>query len=77
MGWGDNGRAVRRAWLSWTGADRGVAVVVCVAQLPGAWLLWWIIADSGKDDYGVGYSSLGLLFLLVAAPSVLLVLGLV
>lgn len=77
MGWGDNGRAVRRAWLSWTGADRGVAVVVCVAQLPGAWLLWWIIADSGKDDYGVGYSSLGLLFLLVAAPSVSLVLGLV
>ncbi|WP_232107704.1 MULTISPECIES: hypothetical protein [Streptomyces] len=77
MGWGDNGRAVRCAWLSWTDADRTVAVAVCAAQLPAAWLLWWWITDAQVDNYRVGYEPLGGFLALVLAPLVLPVLGMV
>ncbi|MBG0854475.1 hypothetical protein I2W78_22190 [Streptomyces spinoverrucosus] len=49
---------------------------MCAAQLPGAWLLWWL-TDIGQDSYGGGFSPLGLGCMFLVAPLVLPLLGLV
>ncbi|MDO0933995.1 hypothetical protein QQY66_20745 [Streptomyces sp. DG2A-72] len=80
MGWGKIRRGFRRARLSWTNDDRTVAVGVCAAQLPAAWLLS-LFSGSVEDDYGVGIGGpalgLGLACALLFAPLVLPILGLV
>ncbi|MEV1079342.1 hypothetical protein AB0I98_13980 [Streptomyces sp. NPDC050211] len=78
MGWGKIRRGLRRARLNWTNDDRTVAVGVCAAQLPAAWLLS-LFNGSAEDDYGVGTGgpALGLACVLLFAPLVLPVLGLV
>ncbi|MFI9614513.1 hypothetical protein ACIHCM_23080 [Streptomyces sp. NPDC052023] len=77
MGWGETGRAVRRAWPSFSDADRRVAVAACAAQVPAAWLLWWLIVSAGQDGYVTPYDPLGMLCGLLVAPLVLPVLGMV
>ncbi|WP_328440097.1 hypothetical protein OHA71_29065 [Streptomyces sp. NBC_00444] len=77
MGWGKIRRGLRRARLSWTNDDRTVAVGVCAAQLPAAWLLS-LFGGTAEDDYGVGTGglALGLMCALLFAPLVLPILGL-
>ncbi|MFF4689475.1 hypothetical protein [Streptomyces sp. NPDC001307] len=56
--------------------DLAAAVPVHAAQLPTAWLLWWIWLSS-QDQYGTGYiGALGIACLLVFAPLLLPFLGL-
>ncbi|MEV6115075.1 hypothetical protein AB0L59_21790 [Streptomyces sp. NPDC052109] len=56
--------------------DLAAAIPVNAAQLPAAGLLWWVWA-TGQDQYGTGYiGALGILCLLVFAPLLLPVLGL-
>ncbi|MER6953229.1 hypothetical protein [Streptomyces sp. NPDC000618] len=56
--------------------DVTAAVAVGAAQLPAAWLLWWM-GGLSDDRYGRGYGpALGLLFLVLLAPLYLPVLGL-
>ncbi len=58
-------------------AELHTAAALGAAQLPAAGLLWWVVADSGTDDYGAGYGgAFGLLCLFLFAPLVLPVLGL-
>ncbi|MEV5338629.1 hypothetical protein AB0K93_09100 [Streptomyces sp. NPDC052676] len=65
MGWED----IRR--------DREAAAYASAAQLPVAFLVWWI-GTFGEDDYGTGYGgALGLACLCLFLPLVLPVLGLV
>ncbi|GGV76857.1 hypothetical protein GCM10010294_43540 [Streptomyces griseoloalbus] len=67
MGRGEGGRR----------SDLHTAAALGAGQLPAAGLLWWIIADSGTDDYGAGYGgAFGLLCVLLFAPLVLPCLGL-
>lgn len=55
-----------------------MAAAMSAGQLPAAVLLWWIVTTSGTDGYGAGYGGalLGLLCVLLFAPLVLPVLGL-
>jgi hypothetical protein len=72
MGWGP----IRRARAAWTSADLHAAAAVCAAQLPAFGLGWWIASFRG-DDYGAGGGgALGLACLLLFAPVVLPVVGL-
>ncbi|MBC2904644.1 hypothetical protein H4N64_24145 [Streptomyces sp. PSKA01] len=48
---------------------------MAAGQLPPVWLVWWIGEQSG-DDYGIGFNSLGMACVLIFAPLVLPVLGL-
>jgi hypothetical protein len=65
MGWGD----IRR--------DLDAAAYASAAQLPVAFLAWWI-GSFGEDDYGVGYGgAFGLACLCLFLPLVLPVLGLI
>ncbi|MEV0172788.1 hypothetical protein AB0I00_16930 [Streptomyces sp. NPDC050803] len=52
------------------------AAAVFTGQLPVAWLIWWIGEQSG-DDYGIGFNTLGIVCILLFAPLVLPVIGLV
>ncbi|MGW2045009.1 hypothetical protein ACWCPF_07480 [Streptomyces sp. NPDC001858] len=51
------------------------AVAVGAAQLPSAWLIWWM-GSLSDDRYGRGYEPLGLPFVVLVAPVCLPVLGL-
>ncbi|AVH61362.1 hypothetical protein C4B68_22760 [Streptomyces dengpaensis] len=54
-----------------------MATAAGAAQLPGAFILWWIVASTVSDDYNAGYGgAFGLLCLFVLAPLYLPVLGL-
>ncbi|MEV5317074.1 hypothetical protein AB0K92_05240 [Streptomyces sp. NPDC052687] len=65
MGWGD----IRR--------DLEAAAYACAAQLPVAFLVWWI-GSFAEDDYGSGYGgALGFACLCLFLPLLLPVLGLV
>ncbi|MEU9351644.1 hypothetical protein AB0D65_11670 [Streptomyces griseoloalbus] len=67
MGRGDDGRR----------SELHTAAALGAGQLPAAGLLWWVIADSGADDYGAGYGgAFGLLCVVLFAPLVLPCLGL-
>ncbi|MEV1062298.1 hypothetical protein [Streptomyces sp. NPDC050263] len=57
------------------GTDVIAAVAVGAAQLPSAWLLWWI-GDLSDDRYGRGCNALGMIFVVLVAPVCLPVLGL-
>jgi hypothetical protein len=85
MGWGDT---MTRDGADDPEGDRSVgpagafaglttAAAVAAAQIPAVCLLWWVDAASG-DDYGTTYGgAFGLLCLLVLAPVILPVLGLI
>ncbi|MFJ9834469.1 hypothetical protein ACIRU2_24265 [Streptomyces sp. NPDC101169] len=60
----------------WSAADLSAAVAMGGAQLPAAGLLWWIVADAGRDDYGAGYGgAFGAICVLLFAPLLLPLLG--
>ncbi|MFD8388470.1 hypothetical protein ACFV2N_04475 [Streptomyces sp. NPDC059680] len=71
MGWEKTRERVRAAR-----SDLAAAVPVNAAQLPAAGLLWWIWSTS-RDQYETGYGgAFGILCLLVFAPLLLPLLGL-
>ncbi|MGW7524909.1 hypothetical protein [Streptomyces sp. NPDC054783] len=71
MGWEKTRERVRAAR-----SDLAAAVPVNAAQLPAAGLLWWIWSAS-RDQYETGYGgAFGILCLLVFAPLLLPLLGL-
>ncbi|WAZ22411.1 hypothetical protein STRCI_003663 [Streptomyces cinnabarinus] len=72
MGWG-NGQKDRGNNRS---RELYAAAAVAAGQLPPVWLAWWI-ADTSGDTYGRGFNSLGMACVLILAPLVLPVLGLV
>lgn len=58
-------------------AELNTAAAIAAAQLPAAWLLWWVVQVTGNDDYGIGYGGAYLLAcLLLFVPLILPVLGL-
>ncbi|MEU4652609.1 hypothetical protein AB0G32_01435 [Streptomyces sp. NPDC023723] len=74
MKWGNTVRRVRSAW---TYEETHRAAAWSAGQLPAACVVWWVLAESGRDDHGVGYGgAFGLACLFVFAPLYLPVLGL-
>jgi hypothetical protein len=61
--------------MGWDNRRINEAAAVCAAQLPAIGLIWWI-RDQLGDDYELGIPGFGVLCLLVVAPLVLPVLGL-
>ncbi|MDF3145586.1 hypothetical protein [Streptomyces sp. T21Q-yed] len=58
-------------------AELNTAAAIAAAQLPAAWLLWWVVEVTGSDDYGIGYGgAFGLVCLFLFVPLILPVLGL-
>ncbi|CCK29365.1 putative membrane protein [Streptomyces davaonensis JCM 4913] len=72
MGWG-NGPKDRENYRL---RELYAAAAVAAGQIPPIWLAWWI-ADMSGDTYGRGFNSLGIACVLIFAPLVLPVLGLV
>ncbi|MFD4631289.1 hypothetical protein ACFVYR_18820 [Streptomyces sp. NPDC058284] len=61
---------------TWSDGDMRAAAAACAAQLPVAGLLAFVLT-LGDDDYGVGGPALGLACVILFAPLLLPVLGLV
>lgn len=77
MGWEDIRQEHRPDGSITAFAQLNTAAAIAAAQLPAAWLLWWVVQVTGNDDYGIGYGGTFLLFcLLLFVPLILPVLGL-
>ncbi|MER6343581.1 hypothetical protein ACWC10_18345 [Streptomyces sp. NPDC001595] len=75
MGRGEIRRGLRVAWSAWTPAEREAASSGSAAQLPAAFVAWWI-GTVTQDDYGLYGGGLGLLCMCALLPVVLPVMGL-
>jgi hypothetical protein len=76
MGWGDKARRRRREGLNWAASDINAAAAVWAAQLPVSVAIY-VVSAFDDNPYGSGYgSAFGLMCMLVFAPPVLAVGGL-
>ncbi|MFJ8534129.1 hypothetical protein [Streptomyces sp. NPDC093591] len=76
MGWGDIQREHGPVGSTTGSAQLITAAAIAAAQMPAAWLCWWVIEVTGNDDYDIGYGgAFGLVCMLLFMPLILPVLG--